>query len=186
MAEYKNFSRCVICRSKKTLNDYNGDFEVTMLLNTLYMVVMYPLEKRKDLHIKGKNIAKYLEAQNVLDTCGNEYKTDDIIRYLRNGLAHFNIKVTSDRGVMGQISDIKISAKNLKVKPKCQNPCETLQCQPQQYQEKDGAICIFNFNVKLLRDFTNYMIDAVLKALADDVCKGCPYQENNKDEKTNR
>lgn len=46
MAEYKSFNRCVVCRSKKNLEEYHGNFEVTMLLNTLYMAVMYPMEKR--------------------------------------------------------------------------------------------------------------------------------------------
>ena len=178
MSNYKDFSRCVVCRSQKNLEDYHGDFEVTMLLNTLYMTVMYSVEKRKELHIKIKQIVQYLEKQELVDKCNNDYNPDNVIRYLRNGLAHFNIVVTSGDVPKGQIKDIKIWAKNLENKPRCLNPCENRQCLPPQYHEKDGAICIFNFTIKSLREFTDFIINTVLNTLDDGMCVDCPYRKD--------
>lgn len=185
MAEYKNFNRCVICRSKKNLEEYHGNFEVTMLLNTLYMAIMHPMEKRNVLHVKSKKIAQYLEGHNIVDKCENDYAPDDITRCLRNGMAHFNIEVDSSGIPNEQISDIKIWAKNLGSKVQCTTPCESPKCLPHKYLEKDGAICIFNFTVESLRSFTNFMINMVLETLEDSMCANCPYREDNSDGNAN-
>lgn len=190
MSEYKSFSRCVVCRSKKNLDAYRGDFEITMLLNTLYLAVMYPLEKRDCLHMKAKKIARYLQEHGIVSTCGNEFQSDDMIRYLRNGLAHFNIEVNSDAAQDKQIRNIKIWAQNLKPKPRCKNPCERPQCIPHQYCEKkddvNNAICEFTFTIESLKAFTDFIIENVLNTLEDDVCYNCQYREENENGQANR
>lgn len=184
MSEYQNFSRCVICRSKKNLECYEGNFEITMLLDTLYLAVMYPLEKRKDLHIKAKRISNYLCENEIVNTCGNKFTTDDIARYLRNGLAHFNVEVNSGATLDKQIRNIKIWAENVKKQPKCEPPCETPKCLPVQYKEENGAICVFSFTIDSLKAFTDFLIKEVMQTLDDNVCHGCPYQEDEKNGNT--
>ena len=49
MSMYEDFNRCIVCRSAKNLEDYHGKFEVTMLLNTLYITVMQSIENRRNL-----------------------------------------------------------------------------------------------------------------------------------------
>ncbi len=179
MSSYKDFSRCVICRSKQNLCAYQGEFEITFLLNTLYLVVMYPLEHRKNLHVKPKQIVDKLEALNTVNKCGNELNPDDIVRYLRNGLAHFNLKVDNGNCKDGNIQQIEIWAKNLPDKPKCKTPCEDPKCLPPQYNELNGAICKFIFSVSTLKQFTEYMIELLLNTLDGSACKDCKYQCHN-------
>ena len=57
MSEYKDFSRCVICRSKQNLHNSTGGYEVTMLLNTLYLAVMHPIERRSRINIEPEPIS---------------------------------------------------------------------------------------------------------------------------------
>ena len=77
--EYKNFSKCIACRTKINLDYYSGKFETTNLLNTLLFALVYPIEHRKDMHIKPRKFAEYLRSQNIVDCCGNEFNDDDIL-----------------------------------------------------------------------------------------------------------
>lgn len=179
MSGYENFSRCVICRSKKNLNDYNGLFEVTALLNTLYLAVMYPIERRAEIHVSGKKLGDFLRKNNIVYTCGNEFTQDDLIRYLRNGLAHFNVEVTPSKKE-NNIDRIEIYAKNLAPTRWCIESC-TCTCSkrfPRSYNESNGKICIFTFSVEKLKEFTNYVITSALEAIPDSVCNSCPYRKD--------
>ena len=172
MSEYKDFSRCIICRSKTNLDNYHGEFEVTMLLNTLYMTVMYPIEKRREIHAKSSEISKWLTDHGIVDNCGNQHNCDDIVRYLRNGLAHYNISVTGD-----PIKDIRIEAKNLPVRAACKEPCTATKCIPTPLKEVNRSICTFNFTIKTLKEFTEFLIEHSLQQIPDDICNQCPYKE---------
>lgn len=110
MSEYKDFEHCIICRSYQNLKDYRGKYEVTMLLNTLYMTVMKSIENRGFLDVKTRPLADWLKKNEIVNKQGNDYNCDDIIRYLRNGLAHFNLQVNGNEG---QIENVRITAKNL-------------------------------------------------------------------------
>lgn len=162
--EYKDFSRCVICRSKKNMEDYHGEFEVTMLLNTLYMTVMYPMEKRGEIHVKSKTIVPYLTEHGLVDYCGNQFQKDDVLRYLRNSLAHFNVKVASDP-YGKRIESIKLWGIN-----------STEEVTEKYKENKAGAICEFRFTVEQLRDFTYFIIESVLNGLPDGICHDCKYR----------
>lgn len=61
MSEYKDFEHCIICRSYQNLKDYRGKYEVTMLLNTLYMTVMKSIENRGFLDVKTRPLADWLK-----------------------------------------------------------------------------------------------------------------------------
>lgn len=181
MSQYYDFSRCVICRSKQNLQNYHGDFEITMLLDTLYLTIMYPFEKRGDLHVKSKKLAKYLQDNKLVDSCGNEFYPDDFVRYFRNALAHFNFKVNPDP-YRKKIEGIKLWGVNAPNKAICKSPCDCQKCVPKQYKENsDGAICVFNFTEDQLRSFVNFVIDLALEALGDDICKKCKYRTNLKE-----
>ena len=175
MSEYKNFNRCVICRSRKNFINYSGEFEVTMLINTLYMTVMFILENRRNLHfIKSKKILGWLAENDIVDKCGNDFSSDDTARYLRNGLAHFNIKIIEENGI---IQRIRFDAKNRVDKTICKNPCSNPKCISKKLKEKDEAICIFDFSKEQLNEFTQFIVEEVLSNLPSDICKKCKYRE---------
>ena len=173
MSEYRSFERCVICRTLTNLKNYCGDFEETLLINSLYMAVMFPFEKRQHLHVKTKRIVQYLDARNIVDRHGNDFSCDDVIRYLRNSLAHYNIEVEND---LGYISRVRLWGKNPPPKALCKSPCEKPLCIPEQFQaNENGEICTFDFSTSELREFTIFVIQSVLEILTDDICQSCKY-----------
>lgn len=161
MSSYYDFSRCAVCRSKENLINYHGKYEVTMLLNTLYLSLMFVLEKRQMLNFKTTKAIPFLKDNNIVDTHNNRFSNDDIARYLRNALAHFNIYVAPDP-YDKRIELIKLWGQNEPDKPHCKEPCAQLRCLPQQYNANtEGEICSFTFSVEQLRQFVDLVTDAV-------------------------
>ena len=178
MSSYYDFSKCVICRSQKNLEHYQGDFEVTMLLNTLYFSLMFILEKRQLLNLKVTKVVPFLVDNNIVDTYNNPFNKDDIARYLRNALAHFNIKVSSDP-YNKRIEQIVLWGKNEPNKPRCANPCSQPQCLAEQFKESaEGAICSFKFSINQLRQFVN-LVAEVVSAEECAFCSICAHSPAN-------
>lgn len=176
MSEYKNFNRCTVCRSAQNLKNYQGEFEVTMLLNTLYLTVISPIEARTLNHTTP--IYDWLTENISVNKCNNDFNAFQIVRFLRNGLAHMNIHIASENN---KIEKIKICAVNEQFKPKCEKLCENRECLPKQYkisEDKYEAICIFTFTIDKLREFTGFMIEQVLNTLPKEVCYECKYNSN--------
>ena len=179
MSEYRSFEHCIICRSRDNLSNYRGNFEETMLINTLYMAVMFPIEIRQQKGTaKAKKIAQYLKDRNLVDVHGNDFDSDAIVRCLRNALAHFNVDVEPYNG---SISSIKLWAINRPGKTVCkpENACEDPQCIPRQYKaNENGEICTFYFSMSELREFTYFVVDHALRLLDDSICEGCECKLN--------
>ena len=179
MSEYRNFNRCIICRAKQNLDDYSGEFEVTMLLNTLYLTVLHPIEKRANIGIKPKALSEWLHENAIVNSLENDFNHDDIVRMLRNGLAHLNIEINSAAREEKNISSVLISAKGIRpetAKPHCAYPCDEQKCISKGLiLDENNNICIFTFSVNQLNTFTKFVIDAVLSTMPDDICVGCPY-----------
>ena len=173
MSEYYDFSRCVVCRTKRNLENYCGEFEVTMLINSLYLSLMYAIENRKDMGFRAKDICKFLDENNIVDKHGNSFNSDDILRYLRNSLAHFNIKTDS---LNGSISEIKFWGRNQEEKTICKEPCDNPQCIPKQFSSNEnGEICTFIFSIEKLKEFTGFVMKYILKKSTSEVCAKCRY-----------
>lgn len=174
--EYKDFRYCPICRTVKNLHDYSGEFEITNLVVSLYFTVMRPIEKRgteQSVHIKSRHVVRYLEEQGILCKCGNEFSNDDIVRCLRNGLAHSHLKINSNASEENKIDRVLIWAIN-----------STLE-DAEQYNEVDieGAkgICKFEFKISedknQLKEFAEFMFAEAQKKIPDGLCRDCQYRE---------
>ncbi|WP_419075507.1 HEPN family nuclease [Ruthenibacterium lactatiformans] len=193
MSEYRDFKICTICRSIKNYQQYSGDFEVTMLLNTLYLAVMHPLEKRINYNLKSRKMREWLDKEKIVDYCENEYKTDDVIQKIRNGLAHFNIRV---KGFEGQISEIVVYARNqgimgickeckkCKKSETCRKVDECAKCEKgylkakyvtKPFDDYSDVICKFTFSVDQLEKLCNYIVSKMPPLEHSQNCKGCPY-----------
>lgn len=180
MSGYRSFERCIICRTRSNLNHYRGSFEETMLINSLYIAVMFPLETRqKNGLAKAKKIAKYLKDHNLVDVHNNIFNADDIIRCLRKALAHYNVKIENESHM---ISSIKLWSINRPNKPICKTECIWIppRCLPTQYNANaDGEICTFVFSMPELRSFTYYVIDQALSIASKSICSDCEYRTDN-------
>lgn len=182
MSEYKDFSKCIVCRSKNNLENYDREFEFTELLNTLYFAVMYACEKRIDMHVKSAKVAAHLRENKLVDECGNRFEPDQMVRYLRNSLAHFNMEVASDP--YGNLETVCLWGINASNYAKCSQPCSQLRCIPEQFKEKEiqvsagnvKAICIFKFSVEELHEFVAFIYELVIGN--DTMCAECNLKKN--------
>lgn len=105
MTEWKNFPKDFICNSKKNIENYKGEYEVTNLINNCLGLIIIPKERF------GKNIPEY-KFNNTDMTYGiskiNITKSDDgyslwqVVRHIRNGLAHGRIEQrTENHDIVG-------------------------------------------------------------------------------------
>ena len=177
MAEYRIFERCIVCRSSFNLEHYQGEFKETLLINTLYTTVMFPIETRQKYGMaKSKKIVNFLKSHNIVDYHGNEFTSDEVVRYLRNALAHYNITVESNNS---KVSSVKLWGVNAPDKALCKEAvaCENPKCRPKQYiSNTHGEICTFTFTVDQLYDFTQFVIEQALSLIPNDVCDNCEYR----------
>lgn len=186
MSRYMDFDRCVVCRSKTNLKLYSktdGPFEVTMLLNSLYLTVMHYIEKRTRIITEEKErlsvdagLAKWLDENSIVDSGDNTFKFAQILRNLRNGLAHFNMKVFESEG---HIIKIAIWSYDCCRESKCEG--EEKEGAYKKFCKYEGdakiknAICIFTFSVMQLNTFAEMVMDTVLSEMPDACCKDCQY-----------
>lgn len=190
MSKYLDFRMCVACRSYANLKSYQGNFEVTMLLNTLYMTVIQPIEKRDILHIKSKTIESWLYDEAVrIEKYENIITSDEMVQFLRNGLAHFNILVDPEGAdndpEKDSISRICIYALD-RLPKKCKD-CERLVKRKWNHGKLKGnenVICSFEFTVEQLRRFVDlvYKLQSKSFSIRTDIdkdikkmCAKCPY-----------
>lgn len=184
MSAYRDFNRDVIERSVKNLERYKGKYEVTMLLNTLYMVLINPIEfnnnapKAEKLTLNVDSLVKCLKCKGIVNDYGNDFKPQKIISLLRNGLAHMNIEVIDDNED-NKIEKIKIFAQNYKQKVVCPN-CEHEFISSRQYREDKGKICAFEFKVDELESFVFLVMNNILgKNTCECNCEEREYTDVN-------
>lgn len=119
--EYKNLIIDFTERTKMNLtyieemvnkNPALGIYEITQLINSLLGLLVFPFEeyKRENLIIPDKTIdTMEAEGWKVPKVVGDFPQVQDLkelIRYLRNSVAHFNIKFLTDENQ--QISGLKV------------------------------------------------------------------------------
>jgi len=109
--DYSDISLDFIERTLKILNDYSGDYEVTLLINCCLGLLVLPKEKHFDslpeTMLETKTEIWGLSQNNVTvdcDRCG--YSLKDVIRRIRNGICHFKVSTISDGS--GRISKVEV------------------------------------------------------------------------------
>ena len=107
MAEYcKPIEKSFVCRTNKLIQEYNGRYDATMLLNCLLGLLIVPFEKynnycrdeERTSVIRG--MFDQLQAEGRYDSCGYDYDDFGILRCLRNAIAHFHVESIADEGVV--------------------------------------------------------------------------------------
>ena len=99
--DYEQISRDFAKRTKAIIEQYSGDYEVTLLVNCCLGLLVVP--KEKDLaKIPHETIPEAgevwgLSRESVTVKCGEcGYELRDVIRRIRNGICHFNITSIPD------------------------------------------------------------------------------------------
>lgn len=161
MSEYRDFKRCVICRSLQNLNAYKGKFEVTQLLNSLFYALTFPYEKQKTI---GKTAIDKIESELRKYSDSKE----NLLRHLRNGLSHYHLQIEPNYNADDKDTDREI---------------EKITIWDQRKEDADSiasANCKFTFSVLELKEFTLFAIDTVLDELDSNICKNCKLSEDTK------
>ena len=122
---------------------------------------------KKCFNISG-GVVNCRTGYDIINDGGNKFKREALLRQLRNGLAHFNLKTYAPEGTINTIK-IWVGRRTKK---------------DNRYQEFNDeeitkAICVFTFSVDQLRIFSEYVTDIVLENIDYGICGNCPYQEEN-------
>ena len=132
--EYRKFPIEFVDRTKHLLECYEGDFEVTNLINCLLGLIILPFEFASSKHTRDfwnnmsleevKKRTKYELLTGSEDSIENAH---DLVRLIRNAFAHASVKTTSIKGeiesviILGRASrrsqrrlEIRLSIQGLK------------------------------------------------------------------------
>jgi len=101
MSVYADFPRDFIDRSKKNVEDYRGEYEVTNLINNCLGLIIIPKEiLRNNIpeYEFDNNDTSYGITRSNITQSDDGYSLSQVLRHIRNGLAHGRIqqKVNGD------------------------------------------------------------------------------------------
>ena len=113
MSEYTNFPIDFVKRTKANLSDYSGDFEVTNLINSCLGLIIIPKQRISDriptYEFTEQNCDFGITLKNICFEQNKNYELSNILRHIRNGLAHGRIEQKSKNG---EIAGLRIYDKN--------------------------------------------------------------------------
>ncbi len=127
MSEMPKFKQNFIERTLNILDEYsdNTQYDVTLLLNCLLSLVVFPIEETKDEIslkseiFKDKCVNKLEELKNKKAYINKD--SENFFRNIRNSIAHLNIKTNSKNEIIEDITlwdkpnfRINISVDNLR------------------------------------------------------------------------
>lgn len=107
--EYSQIEKDFVKRTLQLIEQYKGEYEVTLLINCCLGLLVLPKEKyfksipSRDIPINGA-LWGISRKSLIVDCPECGFKLNDIIRRLRNGICHFKINTIPDgTGVINQI-----------------------------------------------------------------------------------
>lgn len=103
MSEYASpFVKDFVNRTNNAIQNYGGEYDATMLLNGLLGMLIIPFEKHPaifdnySVSLEIMQLFSELKENGRYSTYGHHYRAYDIIRNLRNAIAHFNVDNVSE------------------------------------------------------------------------------------------
>lgn len=96
--EYKDLVKDFAKRTLKNYHTYNGDYEVTNLINSSLGLFVFPEQKSfnkiSDDWISGKLLNEL--KTNVESNYDEPINFKNICKHIRNGISHFHLEIKSD------------------------------------------------------------------------------------------
>ena len=180
MAEYcKPIEKSFVCRTNKLIQEYNGKYDATMLLNCLLGLLVVPFEKYNDYcRIEERtsiirSMFDQLQADDRYDDYGNDYDDFGILRCLRNAIAHFNVESISKGG--------KVTGFNF-VAYRMNKFCEHIsQDCPAKNTPANEKVVTFSAKLSIgeIKELAGYIKDYVLDFSENTKCKSCDYRNRH-------
>lgn len=98
--EHKEINTDIVDRTLSIIQDYNGKFEVTLLLNCCVGLLVVPKEKHWEkvpkIELTQSNILWGLDKSAITFGKKEDYSLSNIVRRMRNSVCHFNIETIAD------------------------------------------------------------------------------------------
>lgn len=120
MSTYSQFPKDFITRTKKDINSYSKDYDVTNLINSCLGLIIIPKElkiQKLPSYTFEETNKKYGITKTSIELCKDEnYSLNNIVRHIRNGLSHGLIDFESSNG--STIDFIIISDRKCEEAPK--------------------------------------------------------------------
>lgn len=104
MSEYNDFPKDFIVRTLKNIDDYAGNLEITNLINNCLGLIIIPKQKLNSnipiYKFNEKDSEFGITKNNILLEHRDDYSLANILRHIRNGLAHGRIEQKSKEKVI--------------------------------------------------------------------------------------
>ena len=149
MSEYsKAYFKDIAERTKKNLEKYQGEYDTTQLINSTIGLIIIPKEKCykkiKDSLVKQDLLDKLRTAitDNTYPEDGEIIALKDIIKHIRNGIAHGNIYFDAENGEIKRV---------------------IIEDHKKAYLDKPKADFSINIDEADLRDFMIEFAEAIIK-----------------------
>ncbi|MBI4548731.1 MAG: hypothetical protein HY707_12165 [Ignavibacteriae bacterium] len=109
MSEFKDFPKDFLRRSIDNVRSYTGEFEVTNIINNCLGLIIIPKEHLIDglpeYFFDGHDTSYTIRRSNIKFESSSDYSLKNIVRHMRNGLAHGRIE---QRTADGKIAGLRI------------------------------------------------------------------------------
>lgn len=180
MAEYcKPIEKSFICRTNKLIQNYNGRYDATLLLNCLLGLLVVPFEKYND-YCKNeertsviRDMFDQLQADGRYNSSGYDYDDFGILRCLRNSIAHFHVESIANEGVITGFRFLSFEMD--KYCPDTNGMCR--------YKNVPAQNPEVVFDVKLsidnIKELASYIKKFVLELEENRRCRNCDYKNQH-------
>lgn len=180
MAEYcRPIEKSFVCRTNKLIQEYNGRYDATMLLNCLLGLLVVPFEKYNN-YCKDEDrtsaiggMFDRLQADGKYNSYGNDYNDFEILRCLRNAIAHFHIESISDGN---KISGFIFMAYGMN------KYCEAIEasCRYKNIPSESREV-VFKAELAIddIKELAAFIKDYVLDLEENRRCKNCEYKNRH-------
>lgn len=177
MSEFcKPIEKSFVCRTNKLIQEYDGKYDATMLLNCLLGLLMVPFEKNKELFKNDdrtaviRDLFNQIQADGRYNDFGGDYSDFEIIRFIRNAIAHFHVESVP---VKGTIRGFRFIAYRM------DKHCDSINgdC-PYKNIESEEKVQVFaaELTIDELKELSGYVKDYVLELVENKRCRNCDYR----------
>lgn len=110
MSQYAGeFNKEFLKRTEKILQEYNGEYEITLLLNCTLSLICLPIEllKNENYEVIDAVCNKLNNLKTKIEMRGEKIKENENylkLRALRNGIAHLNISLSEKENKIENIT----------------------------------------------------------------------------------
>lgn len=185
MAQFcKPIEKSFVCRTNTLIQEYNKtNLDATFLLNCMLGLLVVPFEKyNNDLKCEERtsvirDMFDQLQADGKYNDYKNDYSDFDILRNLRNAIAHFNVDAILEKGDIEGFRFV-----SYEMSKSC--PEDGKYCDYVNVPDKEDVVFSAELTLKQIKELAGYIKDYVLVLQRNPKCSYCDYGPSRKEKET--